>query len=597
MPAQYALRKVAYATAVLSACAWLNGCGTGNSMPEQTASAPVAKATSTQNKPPNVIVILADDMGFNDIEPFGQDAISTPNLNAMAQEGMRFTNFHVHATCSPTRAQLLTGVDNHLAGMGSMGEYRTPEMDKYPGNYIGSLNNRVKTIAEMLQEQGYSTFMAGKWHLGGKPEQLPKARGFQRSYVLVGPGGSHWDDNGLLGVNPKLVFTEDDKPIARDTGEFSSNIYTDRFLGYLSEAQRNDKPFFGYLAFQAVHDPLHAPEDFIKKYRGKFSGGYDEAREKIFARMKKMGVIPAGTKMHATAPLFKPWAQLDPAERKRQERLMEVYAAMLDNMDWNIGRVVDSLKRSGAYDNTVIFFFSDNGPSAAYMDLYPGNADGKWIEKTFDTTSTKVGQPLSFAGVGPGWASASAAPFKLFKMVVTEGGTISPMIVRGPTVSSGGKINDGFLGVEDILPTIADLTRTQRGNDRNGVPLEPLKGYSFAPVLQGASQRARKPDFERGEELFGNKAYRQGRWKISWLPKPYGEERWQLFDTDADRGETQDLAQQYPQRVADMAARYDQWAKDNRVMTWDYKYLNEQLFGYFDWRQRIPRQILNPGQD
>ncbi len=158
MPAQYALRKVAYATAVLSACAWLNGCGTGSSMPEQTASAPVAKATSTQNKPPNVIVILADDMGFNDIEPFGQDAISTPNLNAMAQEGMRFTNFHVHATCSPTRAQLLTGVDNHLAGMGSMGEYRTPEMDKYPGSYIGSLNNRVKTIAEMLQERACPNF-------------------------------------------------------------------------------------------------------------------------------------------------------------------------------------------------------------------------------------------------------------------------------------------------------------------------------------------------------------------------------------------------------------------------------------------------------
>lgn len=592
-------RQAAHAAALAAVLAVAAGCaGDRGALPAQAAAAdPGAPARSAAARPPNILIILADDLGYNDIEPFGQDVIETPALKALAAEGMRFTNFHVHATCSPTRAQLLSGVDNHVAGMGSMGEYRTPEMDKYPDSYIGSMNGRVKTIAEVMKERGYATFMAGKWHLGGKPGQLPKARGFERSYVLVGPGGSHWDDNGLLGVNPKSRFTEDDRPIARDTGEFSSNLYTDRFLKYMKEAQQAGKPFFGYLAYQAVHDPLHAPADAIAKYRGKFSQGYDAARQQLYRRMLQMGVVPAGTRMSPTAPLFQPWSQLDPAERQRQERLMEVYAAMVDNMDWNIGRVIDELKRTGAYDDTLIFFFSDNGPSGAYMDLYPGNADGKWIKATFDTSQANLGAPLSFAGVGPGWASASASPFKLFKMIGTEGGTLSPMIVRGPGVAKPGSINDGFLGVEDIFPTVAQVAGADRGTERNGVPLAPLKGVSFAPVLQGRAAAARGADFERGSELFGNKEYRQGRWKITWLPKPYGEARWQLFDTDADRGETLDLAAQYPQRVADMAARYDAWARANSVMAWDYDYLAKNLFDYFDWRKGVPRQITNPGQE
>lgn len=554
-----------------------------------TTSPAIAATAST--RPPNILVVLADDLGFNDIQPFGQSVIQTPTLNALAKEGMRFTNFHVHPTCSPTRAQLLSGVDNHLAGMGAMGEYHIPEMDKYPGSYIGSLNDRVKTFAEVLKNGGYATFMAGKWHLGGKDTQLPSARGFDNSFVLVGPGASHWDDRGLLGVAPKARFAENGKTVPRDTGEFSSNLYTDKFLSYMKEAQASGKPFLGYLAFQAVHDPLHAPAETIRKYRGKFAHGYDEERRALFARMQRLGVVPRGTRMHDTAPLFKPWTTLSAGERQQQERLMEIYAAMVDNLDSNLGRVVAALKKSGAYDNTVIFFFSDNGPSAAYMGLYPGNADGKWIKSEFDTSLTNMGAPRSFAGVGPGWAYASSAPFKLFKMVGTEGGTISPMIVKGPMVRQRGAINDSFLGVEDIFPTVVELAGAERGSDRKGVPLEPLKGRSFVSVLSGRAASAHPEDYERGEELFGNRAYRQGRWKISWLPKPYGEERWQLFDTLADRGETQDLAVRYPERVAAMAVRYERWAQANNVLSWDMKYLADNLFDYFDWRKGMPTQI------
>ena len=548
---------------------------------------------TVQAKPdaPNILVIMADDMGFNDIEPFGQEIIQTPVLQQMAQRGQRFSNFHVHPTCSPTRAQLLTGVDNHMAGMGSMGEYRTPEMEQFPGSYIGAMNDRVKTFAEVVKDKGYVTFMAGKWHLGGKPEYLPSAKGFDQSFVLVGPGASHWDDSGLLGVQPVAKFMENGQLIARDTGEFSSDLYTRKFIEYMDQALAQDKPFVGYLAFQAMHDPLHAPASYITPYKGKFAAGYDQARQDNFESMKRLGVVPEHTRMGDPAPLFKAWTQLDPAERAEQERLMEIYAAMITNMDDNIGKVLERLQASGQLDNTYIFFFSDNGPSGAYMGLYPGNADGSWISKQFDTSFDKLGAPKSFAGVGPGWAYASSAPFRLFKMFVTEGGTISPLIVVGPGVQQQGAINDAYLGVEDIFPTILELTGALRGTERNGVPLAPLKGVSIKPLLTGEVTSVRPDDFERGEELFGNKAYRKGKWRISWLPKPFGEARWQLFDMEADRGETQDLSERYPDLTQELVAKYEQWAKNNNVMDWDMDFLHANLFGYYDWRKGMPVQI------
>lgn len=551
---------------------------------------PLAPALANTEKP-NILVIVADDMGFNDIQPFGQKVIRTPVLQELADRGQRFSNFHVHPTCSPTRAQLLTGVDNHLAGMGAMGEFTVPEMDKYPDSYIGATNDKVNTFAEVLSGEGYATFMAGKWHLGAKLEQLPPAKGFKQSFVLVDSGASHWDDDGLLGVAPVARFTENGKPVARDTGEFSSDLYTKHFIRYMDQALEQGKPFMGYLAFQAMHDPLHAPASYIEAYKGKFAKGYDQARKENFENMKRAGVVPQHTKMSEADPMFKPWAALDGQERAEQERLMEIYAAMITNMDDNIGKVLARLKETGQLDNTYIFFMSDNGPSGAYMSFYPGNADGTWIRKQFDTSFENLGLPKSFAGVGPGWAYASSAPFRLIKTFMTEGGTISPLIVSGPKVQGAGTINDSYLGVEDIFPTVLELAGAERGSHRNNIPLAPLKGVSMKPILAGDAVSVRPEDFERGAELFGHKEYRKGKWRISWLPKPFGEERWQLFDMDADRGETNDLSDRYPELTRELAGKYDKWAKDNNVMDWDQAYLSANFYGYYDWRKGMPVQI------
>jgi arylsulfatase len=559
------------------------------------ALGPVLAAGSTtalsQTKPPNVIIIMSDDMGMNDIEPFGQTIVKTPALTRLAQEGVRFSNFHVLPVCSPTRAQLLTGVDIHLAGLGNMAEVRNPKAIAQGEGYRGILSDRVKTIAEVLKEGGYSTFMSGKWHLGGTEKANPPSRGFDRSYVLADGGGSHWDQVGLLAIKPKSTYLEDGKPTERPAGVFSSDMFADKFLGYLQDALRQNKPFFGYLAFQAVHDPLHAPKASMEKYKGKFSSGYDAYRKEIFERMKTVGVISPSATMWPVPPLFKPWADLTSDERKHQERLMEVYAGMLDNMDMNIERVLSTLRAAGVYDNTVIIFLSDNGPSPVYMDLYPGNADGKWISQTFDLSFDNIGGQGSFFAVGPGWATGSSAPFRLFKSFLTEGGTRSPLIVKAPGAAKPGRINNSFVGVEDIFPTLTALTRVERGDSRNGVPLAPLKGASIVPTLLGEQDVAHGPDYERGDEFWGQKVYRKGDWKLLWLPRPFGSGEWQLYQTQDDPGETLDRAAAHPTLVAELSKKYQRWAEAHNVMEWDYPFLHEKIFDFADWTKGMRSQV------
>jgi arylsulfatase len=410
----------------------------------------------------------------------------------------------------------------------------------------------------------------------------------------MGGGGSHWDNYGLLKAQYEFsTFLQDGRKVERPAG-YSSDLYTDLMLDWMKASAGDGKPFFAYLAFQAVHDPVQAPRDYIDKYKGRFDEGYDKERIERFERMKRMGVIPPNTTIAPKPPLYEAWDKLTPEQKRYQARLMEIYAAMIDNMDHNIGRVIRYLKDSGQYDDTLIVFFSDNGPTPVYMDFYPGNADGKWIRETFDNRFDNLGLKKSFVGLGPGWASVGATPLRLFKFFQTEGGTLSPLIVKSPQLAKPGTLSDSFAAVEDLYPTILDAVGVSRPPTREGRSVAPLKGSSMMPLLTGRSDRVHPADYEQAQELWGSMYYRKGDWKLLWLPKPFGSGDWELYDTKNDRGETTDLAAKHPELVAELKGKYQQWTKANGVIDWDYDFLFKDALGYFDWTKG---QLTSPSAD
>ncbi len=574
-------QRAALAAGVLALLA--SACSTpADPKPADARSADARSATTMQPKRPNILIVVADDLGFGDIGPFGDARVSTPQLDAFSREALRMTNFHVQPTCSPTRAALLTGADNHRVGLGSMRETRDKRMETAP-NYEGALNGHALTIAQVLKDNGYHTYMAGKWHLGAGPANNPAAQGFERSFALAGGGGSHWDSHGLVGsMYPVSTFLKDGKKAERPPG-YSSDIYADMVIDWIRDGAADGKPFLAYLAFQAVHDPVQAPGSYIDKYKGKFDAGYDKARVERFENMLRMGVIPPNTRMAPRIPLVPEWSALSEPQRQYQARLMEVYAAMIDNMDHNFGRVVQYLKDSGQYDNTAVVFLSDNGPTPVYMDFYPGNADGKWISQTFDNRFDNIGREKSFAGLGPGWAVVGATPLRLFKFFQTEGGTLSPMMIKLPGFAKGGTMTDSFAAVEDLFPTLLDLSGATRPATRGDQALAPLKGSSMLPMLSGRSASVHPADYEQAQELWGSMYYRKGDWKLLWLPKPFGTGEWELYNMTDDRGETTNVAGQHPALVAELKDKYRQWAAVNGVLDWDYDLLFREALGYFDW--------------
>ena len=325
-------------------------------------------------KRPNILLIVADDMGFSDIGPFGGE-ISTPTLDGLARESLRLTNFHVLPSCSPTRSVLLSGMDNHMAGIGTMGEFNTPEMADYPG-YAGYLNFEVAALPELLSANGYHTYMAGKWQLGDEPETRPHARGFQQTFALMPGGGSHWNDRRPLSPPQIMNYSRNGEFVESLPDDFySTRYYTDTLLNFINGDHADGSPFFAYLSYTAAHDPLHAPKEYIDKYRGMYDSGWDELRRSRLRALKELGIVPAGTKASPRIESVSAWSEMPGEEQANAARDMEIYAAMLDYMDDQILRVFDYLKEIGEYDNTMIVFFSDNGANGAVRMAYPGQTD------------------------------------------------------------------------------------------------------------------------------------------------------------------------------------------------------------------------------
>ena len=524
--------------------------------PDETKKGAVAR--------PNILLIVADDLGYSDIGTFGGE-ISTPTLDGLAKEGLQLSNFHVLPSCSPTRSVLMSGMDNHQAGMGTMGEIKISEMEGHPG-YAGYLNFEVAALPEVLKAGGYHTYMVGKWHLGHEKETTPHARGFDETFALLPGGGSHWSDMKPLSPPQTMVYSRNGKKVESLPDDFySSTHYTDVLLEFINQNKKDDKPFFAYLSYTAPHDPLHAPQTYIDKYKGKYDGGWDVLRDQRLQGLKELGIVHKEAKPFPRLASVKAWDEMSAKERAEASRDMEVYAAMIDHMDEQIKRVFDYLKAIGEYENTMIIFFSDNGANGHPPTAYPGQTE-EYLN-SFDNSLENRGLRNSFIDPGPGWSQASMAPSRMFKAFTSEGGIKSPMLVKLPgKMKNAGSMNHSFFHVRDIMPTILDLADVAHTRQFNGRKVRPMQGRSVLDLFEGDVAAPYAEASQVGYELFGLKAYFVGDWKILWMPKPFGPGEWELFNLKQDPAELNDLSKQHPDKLKEMIALWNQYKIENRVL-------------------------------
>lgn len=357
---------------------------------------------------PNILLIIGDDMGFSDLGVYGSE-VATPNLDAIANRSLRFTNFHVGATCSPTRSLLLSGVDNHLNGMGNMHEFLTPEQEGRPG-YEGHLNNRVVSIVNLVRDSGYRTCMAGKWHLGSQPGQRPHDRGFDRTFSLMQGAGDNYNSiSSVKAEGNALTFTANGQVVERPADVHSNKLYADKLIEFLKADQKSGKPFFGYLSFQTAHWPHQAPKEFVEKYRDVYAAGWDVIRKQRIEKMRKLGILSEDHPVSPCFPGVPAWDALPAAAQRVQAYRMAAYAGMIEHMDFHIGRVIKHLEETGELDNTVIVYLNDNGPDFSQ----PNVSVPEWYKERYPKTSLEdTGLRGSFSSYGPPWAQVAAAHLK-----------------------------------------------------------------------------------------------------------------------------------------------------------------------------------------
>jgi len=544
----------------------------------KTKSSSVITETEAEEKRPNILVAVLDDTGFADLAFTGSE-IPTPNLDSLRKEGKLFTNFHTLPTCSPTRSVLMTGVDNHLNGFGSMSELLADNQKGKPG-YEGYLNDNVVTIPQLLQDNGYHTYMTGKWHLAygsSDPTQDwekwigydPHARGFEETFIVEIPG-SHFTN---LGEAPDHV------PIATRNGEqaeypqeYIDDVFTDYMMQFMDKNHGDKKPMFMYLSFWNNHWPIQAPQEYIKKYDGVYDIGWDKIREQRFEKQKELGLIPQDMALPPRNSLVPAWDSLNATQQKQEAKKMEIFAAMLDSLDNNLGRVISHLKEIGEYDNTMILVFADNGAEATDPTKPVKHGTDplefeNWLETTWDNSFENWGNGNSIIGIGPGWAQVGSTPLYREKGFETEGGTRVPMVIKMPYDDEETSTN-AFSRVIDVSSTILDYAQvTHPGTTYNGKQVHPIEGKSLRPILESDVQRIYGEDEPVGAELFGNSALYKGDWKALYLVPPFGDGKWKLYNLAEDIGELNDLSEEHPDLLESMIKDYDEYAKRVGVVT------------------------------
>lgn len=519
-----------------------------------SAVATGADAQAVSEKP-NIVLIMGDDLGFSDLGCYGGE-IRTPNLDALAAGGLRFTRFYNAARCCPTRACLMTGMYPHQVGVGHMVE------DLGLPAYRGNLDRGRPTIAEVLRGSGYRTAMAGKWHVTppkNPPDNWPTRRGFERFFGIISSVRSYFDPPTL---------TRGDTPIAAPRDFYLTDAITDSALESLREFGQEGKPFFLYVAYTAPHWPLHAFEEDVARYRSTYEKGWDAIRAERHRRMIDRGIVEARWDLAPRDVEDPAWTEAP--DRAWQVERMAVYAAMVERMDRGIGRIVDQLRATGRERNTLILFLADNGGCAE--ELAADARGAMFPDRTRDGKTTLVGNnpmvrpgpPEVFQSYGRAWAQASNTPFRRFKHWVHEGGIATPLIVRWPAglKTSAGALTHQTGHIVDVMATCLDVAGVGYPETFRGAALSPHEGESLRPILEDRERAGHDALFWEHE---GNRAVRRGPWKlVSEYPKG-----WELYNLETDRTEMHDLAQEHPEVVGELSARYDEWAGRCGVRPWD----------------------------
>jgi len=502
-----------------------------------------------QNPSPNIVLIMVDDMGFSDIGCYGGE-IPTPNIDRLAQGGLRFSQFYNTARCCPTRASLMTGLFPHQTGIGQMTNPPKGEVYQDWGTegYIGYLNRNCVTIAEVLSQSGYHTYMAGKWHLGyHHKDRWPLQRGFEKFYGSIAGATSYFYPHG----NRPVTLMNQHQPPPDSTSYYTTDAFTDHAIQFLQERQ-DQRPFFLYLAYTAPHWPLHAKEQDIQKFVGKYTMGWDQMRQQRFQRQLEMGLFGENFPISERDGRVRAWDQVEQQQKQKSDYRMAVYAAQIFAVDYNIGKLIDHLEEKGQLNNSLILFLSDNGACAEMYDEF-GSKPDSWINRA------------DFSGAvsyGIGWANASNTPFFEYKVQTYEGGISTPLIAHWPDgINKKGAINHTTGYLIDIMPTLLEISGAQYPETyHGGNVIRPLEGKSLVPVFKRGTRQEHEYMYWEHQN---NCAIRKGNWKAV---KKLDDENWQLYDLSVDRAESNDLSGDHPQLIAELDKEWYRWAYDHQVL-------------------------------
>ncbi len=509
-------------------------------------------------KRPNIIVMVVDDAAFMDFGVYGGEA-RTPNIDRLAANGAMMTNYHTSPLCSPSRAMLLTGMDSHRTGLSTIEEVLPPELKGKPG-YTLRLEPGVLTLADRLKATGYRTLMSGKWHLGRGEGDLPNSHGFDRSLALDASGADNWADKSYMPYYQEAPWFEDGKPAKLPDEFYSSEMLVDRLIQYIDE-DKGAAPYFGYLAFQAVHIPVQAPKQFSDNYIGQFDKGWEAVRRARWDRAVASGVVPASALFAGMPEGMRAWSAVPELDRKKYARTMEVYSGMLEAMDHHIGRLMAHIAERGELDNTIFVITSDNGPEPSdpvhekWMDIWMAMNGYHW-------NLEGMGERGSLAFIGPEWASAISGPGQFYKFYASDGGLRAPMVISAPGIA-GGQRHSAFAFVTDIAPTLLEMAGAGVATPEGALP---ITGRSLIPLLTGQADRVYGTSDAVGVEVSGNSALFRDNWKIVRNMPPIGDGKWRLYDHASDPGEVNDLSAAMPDVLASMLVDYDAYTVRSGVL-------------------------------